>query len=64
MKHRKYHHKRKVQHHKKSDNTSQKKLGASQKAIVEMISENPNNTTSEIADRIGINHRNVQEHIK
>ena len=48
----------------KGDNTSQKKLGSSQKAIMEMISENPNITTSEIAERIGIDRRNVQEHIK
>ena len=31
---------------------------------MEMISENPNITTSEIAERIGIDRRNVQEHIK
>lgn len=29
-----------------------------------MISENPNNTTSGIAECIGIDRRNVQEHIK
>ena len=48
----------------KSDNTSQKKFGASQKAIMEMIGENSDITTSEIAERIGIDRRNVQEHIK
>jgi len=48
----------------KSDNTSQKKLGASQRAVMEMIDETPNVTTSEIAERIGIDRRNVQEHIK
>ena len=48
----------------KSDNTSQKKLGASQKAIMQIIGENPNVTTSDIANRIGIDRRNVQEHIK
>ena len=29
-----------------------------------MISENPNNTTSDIAERIDIDRGNVQEHIK
>ena len=48
----------------KSDNTSQKKLGTSQKAIMQIIGENPNVTTSDIANRIGIDRRNVQEHIK
>ena len=48
----------------KGESASQKKLGASQKAIMEMIGENPNITTSEIAERIGIDRRNVQEHVK
>ena len=46
-----------------NEGASQKELGASQKAIIEMISANPKITTLEIAERIGIDRRNVQEHI-
>ena len=43
---------------------SQKDLNASQKTILEMVFENPNITTSEMAKQLGIDRRNVQEHIK
>lgn len=43
---------------------SQKNLSASQKTILEMALENANVTTTEMAKRLGIDRRNVQEHIK
>ena len=43
---------------------SQKNLSASQRTILEMALENANVTTTEMAKRLGIDRRNVQEHIK
>ncbi len=49
---------------KTSQKASQKSLNASQKAILDMALENPNITTSELASRLGIDRRNVQENMK
>lgn len=46
------------------DVASQKNLGESQKMILKMVSANPKITTSEMASHLGIDRRNVQDHIK
>lgn len=43
---------------------SQKELGASQKAIIDMVSSNPNITTTEMAESLSIDRRNIQANIK
>ncbi len=48
----------------KGEFASQKKLSASQKNIIELVSSNSKITTNEMATHLGIDRRNVQEHIK